>query len=200
MHVIIGDRFATRRGDVTYGNQPGGYSSAAKWLHWLVALSVLSTVPVAFGMNYVGAGPLQDRLYNVHKSIGVLILILMLLRIINRVVSGAPAPEPGLARWQRALSSAVHGLLYALLIIMPIVGMTANSIYGAPISFFGLFTIPPFTPQNEDLANQLFTIHRWIGWVIIALVVAHIGGALQHFIIERDGVLQRMLPRMLGGR
>jgi cytochrome b561 len=128
------------------------------------------------------------------------ILVLMILRVINRIAAGAPAPEPTIARWQKALSSAVHGLLYVLLIVMPIVGLTANSIYGATISFFGLFNIPPFTPQNEDLANQLFTIHRWIGWVIIALVVAHIGGALQHYLIERDGVLQRMLPRLLGGR
>ena len=117
---------------MTYGSLRGGYPATSKWLHWLVAACVLTTAPVAIAMNQVGPGATQDGLYFVHKSLGILILILVILRLINRLIVGAPAPEPGIERWQKAASSATHGLLYLLLIAMPIVGYVANSAYGAP--------------------------------------------------------------------
>ena len=184
---------------MTYGDKPGGYPAASKWLHWLVAACVLLTAPVAIAMHRVAQGPTQDMLYNLHKSLGVAIFILMVLRLINRVVAGAPAPAPGLEPHERILSSAVHGLLYVLLIAMAVVGYVANSAYGATTPFFGLFTLPKIVADNEALATQLFTVHRWTGWLVILLVGAHIGGALMHFVIKRDTVLQRMLPRVLGG-
>ena len=130
----------------------------------------------------------------------MLILLLMLLRLINRVVAGAPPPEPDLEPWQRTVSSAVHGLLYVLLVTMPIVGWVANSAYGAPTPFFGLFTLPKLVADNEALAKQLFTLHTWAGFLVILLAGMHIGGALFHYVVRRDGVLQRMLPRAMGGR
>ena len=185
---------------MTYGDRIGGYPPASKLLHWLVAASVLTTLPVSIVMGRVSQGPTQDFLFNLHKSLGVLILLLMLLRLINRVVAGAPPPEPDLEPWQRTVSSAVHGLLYVLLVTMPIVGWVANSAYGAPTPFFGLFTLPKLVADNEALAKQLFTLHTWAGFLVILLAGMHIGGALFHYVIRRDGVLQRMLPRAMGGR
>jgi cytochrome b561 len=143
---------------------------------------------------------MQDALFNGHKAMGVLIFLLMVARIINRFAVGAPAAEPGIARWQKAVSSAVHGLLYVLLVVQPIIGIWANSAYGAPVNFFGLFTIPPLVETNQALSDRLFVIHRALGILIAVLAVMHIGAALQHFIIMRDGVLQRMLPQAFGGR
>jgi cytochrome b561 len=188
-----------REGTMTYGDRPGGYPPTSKLLHWLVAAAVLTTAPVAIAMVRVDKGPTQDMLYNFHKSLGVLILILMLLRLINRLMVGAPQPDPSIERWQKALSSAVHGLLYVLLLAMPVVGYVANSAYGAPTPFFGLFTLPKIVGDNQELAKQLFTLHRWTGFFVILLVLMHIGGALFHFVIRRDNVLHRMLPRALGG-
>lgn len=184
---------------MTYGTLSGGYSGFAKLLHWLIAICVLATIPVAFWMNNAAPGPLQDNLYNFHKSVGVLILILMVVRIVRRWTGGAPAPEATIVPWQRAVSSAVHGSLYALLLAMPIVGYLANSAYGASTPFFGLFNIPPMIGNNENLANQLFLYHRWAGFAVAALAALHIAAALQHYFILKDGVLQRMLPRALGG-
>ena len=82
---------------------------------------------------------------------------------------------------------------------MPVVGTVANSAYGAPTPFFGLFTLPKIAADNQALATQLFTAHRWAGFVVIVLAGMHIGGALFHFVIRRDTVLQRMLPRAMGG-
>ena len=184
---------------MTYGTRTGGYPASSKWLHWAVAACVLITVPVAITMNRIGEGPLQDTLYNLHKSLGVLILLLMILRLINRLMVGAPEPDPAIARWQRAASSAVHGLLYVLLFAMSVGGYVANSAYGAKTPFFGLFELPMIVGKNEALSGKLFALHMYAGWFVAVLVVMHIGAALQHHVIHRDNVLRRMLPRALGG-
>jgi cytochrome b561 len=186
---------------MTYGTlPPGGYPATSKLLHWLVAVCVLVTVPIGVSLPYTQPGPFQDGLYNFHKSLGVVILALMVLRLINRFAVGAPAPEPTLAAWQRAASSAVHGSLYLLLVVQPILGYWANSAFGASTPVFGIFELPPIVATNQDLAGTLFAIHRWVGILIALLAAVHIGAALQHYFIFKDGVLQRMLPQGLGGR
>jgi cytochrome b561 len=82
---------------------------------------------------------------------------------------------------------------------MPIVGYIANSAYGAPTPFFGLVELPPIIEKNEALSTPLFAIHRWVGWLLIILVLMHVSAALYHHFIRGDKVLQRMLPRALGG-
>lgn len=184
---------------MTYGTRTDGYPATSKWLHWLVAACVLTTAPVAIAMIRVDKGPTQNLLYNFHKSLGVLIFILVVLRVANRLIRGAPLPAPGIERWQKAASSATHGSIYVLLIAMPIVGYFANCAFGAPTPFFGLFTIPPIIGKNEPLSVVLFAIHRWAGFLLVTLVAMHIGAALFHHIIRGDTVLRRMLPRALGG-
>ena len=185
---------------MTYGTQTGGYSGLAKILHWSVALAVLATLLIGVAMVRVGEGPLQNGLYFVHKSLGVPIFLLMAWRIAYRLTAGAPAAEPGLARWQRAASSAVHGLLYVLLLAMPVLGYLALSAFGAATPVFGLFDLPPVLAKDPALADRLFALHRWTGFAVAGLAAAHIGGALQHHFIHKDGVLRRMLPRAWGGR
>ena len=184
---------------MTYGTRTDHYPATSKLLHWLVAICVLTTAPVAIAMGRVGPGDLQNSLYNLHKSLGVLILVLMILRLINRLVVGAPIADPKIEPWQKTVSSIVHTSLYVLLLAMPIVGYIANSVYGASTPFFGLFDLPPIVGKNEALATQLFTLHRWAGWIVIVLALAHISGALYHYFIRHDNVLKRMLPRALGG-
>ena len=184
---------------MTYGTRTDHYPATSKLLHWLVAICVLTTAPVAIAMTRVGKGPTQDALYNFHKSLGVVILILMILRLINRLAVGALAPEAGIEPWQKTVSSIVHTSLYVLLLAMPIVGYIANSAYGATTPFFGLFEIPAIMGKNEQLATQLFTLHRWVGWLVVLLALTHISAALYHHFIRSDVVLKRMLPRALGG-
>jgi cytochrome b561 len=188
-----------REEPMTYGTRKDGYPATSKWLHWAVAACVLTTIPVALTMNRISEGPLQDNLYNLHKSLGMLILLLMILRLINRLVVGAPEPDPAIARWQKVVSSAVHGLLYVMLFAMSIVGYVAHSAYGAKTPFFGLFEWPMIVGKNEPLSEELFVFHKYAGWLVGILVVIHIGAALQHHLIHRDNVLRRMLPRALGG-
>jgi len=175
------------------------YSSTAKFFHWTVALLVLTIVPVGILMGRIPGNPMQNNLYTLHKSIGVLILVLMTLRIIYRLSHGAPAPEPTLKPWERAASGTVHWVLYALLLTNPLLGSLALSAYGAPTPFFNLIEVPPLIAKNMPLADRLFFIHGWVGWAIGVLFCMHIAAALRHYFIKRDGVMQRMLPRSLGG-
>ena len=184
---------------MSYGTRTDHYPASSKWLHWLIAACVLTTAPVAIAMTNVGEGPAQDALYNFHKSLGVLILILMVLRLVNRLAVGAPIADPGIEPWQKAVSAAVHTSFYVLLIAMPIVGYLANSAYGAPTPFFGLLELPPIVEKNEALATPLFAVHRWVGFLLVVLVLLHVGAALYHHVIRGDNVLLRMLPRALGG-
>src|SRR5262245_9595412 len=184
---------------MTYGTRTDHYPATSKLVHWLVAACVLITAPVAIAMTRIDKGPTQDALYNLHKSLGVLILILMVLRLINRLAAGALAPEAAIEPWQTIVSSIVHTSLYALLLAMPVVGYIANSAYGAITPFFGLFELPSIVRKNEALATQLFTLHRWVGWLVILLVLTHVSAALYHHFIRRDAVLKRMLPRAMGG-
>jgi cytochrome b561 len=170
------------------------YSGFAKLLHWTIAVCVLFIIPAGIAMANLPDGNLKNALYTLHRSTGALVLVLMLIRLAYRLVNGVPAPEPTLNSFQRIVSHAVHLGLYGLLIAQPIIGWVATSAYGAQISVYGLFTLPALVGKDEALAKPLFLVHELIGFAIAGLLVMHIGAALYHYFIRRDGVLQRMLP------
>jgi cytochrome b561 len=180
------------------GDSVAGYSGFAKFLHWLIALCVIATIPLGIAMTDY-KGPWGDTLYNLHKSLGVLILVFMIVRVADRLGHGAPPPEQTLEPWRRGASNTVHTLLYVLLAVQPMVGYLANSAYGATTPFFGLFEIPPIIAKDEPLSQRLFLIHRGTGVAIALLVLIHVGAALQHYFLRRDRVLHRILPRSMGG-
>jgi cytochrome b561 len=122
------------------------------------------------------------------------VLALMTVRIFYRLVHGAPAPEPTLEPFQRIASHLVHMALYVLVTAQALIGWIATSAYGAQISYFGLFTVPALVEKDQALATPLFTAHLVLAILIAGLLALHIGAALHHYFIRKDGVLQRMLP------
>lgn len=171
------------------------YSAPARWLHWVTALCVLLVIPFGFVMMRLPSGPGQDQLFDLHRSIGFTILCLAVLRVVVRILKGAPPHAPGLAAWQRILSTAVHHLLYVLIFVMPLLGWGASSAFGAKVSVFGLFTLPDLVAKNEALSDTLGKTHVVLGFVMTALVLLHIGGALMHA-VKGDGVISRMIPAL----
>jgi cytochrome b561 len=169
-----------------------GYSGIAKTLHWLMALVILSALPIGIALDKVPEGPIQNTLYDIHRSLGACVLFLALIRLAYRVTQGAPPPEPTLTAFERIVSHAVHMLLYVLMIAVPIGGWAATSAYGAPVVVFWLFELPPLLSKNEHLSEQLFALHKIGALTLGALVVLHIAGALMHGVVKRDGVLARM--------
>lgn len=176
-------------------SRPEHYAPAAKWLHWIMALCVLAVIPVGIVMHNLKPGPLQNQLYDLHRSTGFLILFLAILRIVVRVQHGAPTPYAGLTRLERIASTAVHHTLYLCLFALPLIGWIMTSAFGARMTFFWLFDMPAITPKNEALFKVFQRLHFFGAIVMTLAIMMHIAGALMHTFVKRDVVLWRMLPR-----
>ena len=170
----------------------GGYRTPAKILHWTVALLVLGMIPVGISLESLPKGPIQDGFYAAHKATGFVVLVLMIARLAYRIVSPPPPSEPTLARWQVGVSHAVHWTLYAILLVMPILGWAGSNAFGAPVSIYGLFTLPDIVSKDEPLSKTLLGIHGTLGLIAGALIVLHIAAALYHRFGLKDAVLARM--------
>jgi cytochrome b561 len=183
---------STSPADAIGGAAPA-YSVTSRTLHWMTAVLVLLILPVGVLMVNVASGPCQDALYNLHRSIGALLIPIVVGRLGYRI-GHPPPPLPGdIPAAQQQAAHATHWALYALLIVQPFVGWIATSAYGAPITVFGLFELPPIWPQDRALSEQLFLVHQVTGAAIAAFATVHIAAALYHHFVRRDGVLIRMI-------
>ncbi|MGE3144663.1 MAG: cytochrome b [Pseudorhodoplanes sp.] len=173
-------------------SQSYAYSATARFLHWVIAAIVLGMIPVGLIIGKELGGPLQTMLYNLHRSLGILLIPLVLWRIAYRLTH-KPVPLPAeLPAIQRFAAETTQFLLYCLLLVQPFVGWIATSAYPAQFWFFGLFPVPLIWPENRDFSNTMFGVHYWIGLSMAALICAHVAGALYHLLIRKDGVFQRM--------
>jgi cytochrome b561 len=170
------------------------YSSASKLLHWLTALIIFGVLPAGFILGDLPEGRIQNLGYDLHRSFGFIVLLLAAARIAVRKIYGTPEAYAGLTPFERRVSTATHHSLYLLLILTPLLGWAATSAFPVKISIFWLFDLPPLAPQSEALSKVLFTLHKISAIAIIVLLVGHIGAALMHRLIKRDGVMERMLP------
>ena len=176
--------------------RPESYSPLQKSLHWLIALLVVGLLGVGLYMTRRGAAPndaLTGQLYTYHKSIGFLVLWLVVLRAAVRLVRGAPPPVASLNPIQRIAAEATHLGIYALLIVVPLLGWVGVSAFGAT-GIIGGFSLPSLVGQDERLAKTVLWLHGWAAILLGALVAAHVGAALMHKIVFKDGVFDRMMP------
>ena len=172
---------------------PTAYSVNARVLHWLTATLVLTLLPLGVIIANEWGGPLQDPLYDLHRSIGAVMIPVIILRLGYRLTH-QPLPLPAdVPLFQQAAAHATHWALYALLVVQPFVGWVATSAYRAPIMVFGLFELPPIWPQDRPLSERLFVVHALIAAAIAGLVAVHIGAAVYHHFVRRDRVLMRMI-------
>jgi len=171
-----------------------GYSAVARTFHWLTAGLVLTSLPIGISMaNLDLGGPVEDPMYHIHRSIGAVVLVLTIGRLIYRLSHPAPPLPAGMPAWQQATALATHWGVYALLIVEPVVGCIATSAYLAPVLFFWLFDLPPIWREDRPFSEAMFVVHRSMGIFIAALICVHIAAALYHHFILRDGVLKRMV-------
>ena len=171
-----------------------GYNSVAKALHWIVAGCVLAAIPLGLAMVNVGPGPLQNTLYDLHRSFGALILGLMAVRLAWRLIRRPPPRNIPMPVWQTRLAATVHGSLYVMLLAMPLLGWAGTSAFPATITVFGLFDLPPLIGPDRELSETLLDIHATAAFVLVGLVCLHIGAAMYHHFVRKDDVLRRMLP------
>ncbi len=177
--------------------RPLAYSGGQKLLHWVIALLVLPQLAVGLYMVWRGGvtnfDATTNQLYTAHKTFGAIILLLVVARVILRLRRGAPAPEPSLDRLKIVVSESVHGMLYLLLLVVPLLGWFGASAYDAR-GILGGFQLPALLAKNSALGEAILKYHGYAAILMALLIAMHIGAALFHRLILRDGVLKRMLP------
>lgn len=190
------------------------YSLVAIVLHWLIALGLLVTIPLAWWMTGHLSNPSQQArvfaAYQLHKSIGLTVLVLTVLRLIWRLLHPVPPFPPAMPRWERVSARLVHFLLYALMLMLPLTGWAyvsagwnthLNVPFAVPTLWFGLFEWPhiPWVVQAPDAdragaAAAAMGAHELLAWIAVALVAVHAAAALKHHFLDRDDVLASMFP------
>jgi cytochrome b561 len=175
---------------------PIHYSSVQKWLHWSMALLIFIMVTVGVTMVNLDDGPMKNVLYELHKSTGLIVLTLALIRIGVRRSRGAPSIEPGVPEWQRFAARVSHYALYMLIVLVPLAGWTATSYCCKPVNLF--WTVPVSLPIPDaptmEASEPLFLIHFGLAFVLISIVLIHVCGAMQHHFFRKDRTFLRMLP------
>lgn len=173
------------------------YSPTAQCLHWASAVLMFLIVPIAWYMlSLAKDDPARADWHTIHKSIGLLILLLSAGRLLWRRF----VPPPPLAAehaWEKIAAEGTHILLYLVLFIMPISGYIGSAANGRPVPFFNLFEVPVLVPLDKSLAHFAHEVHEIGQWAVFLLVAGHVAAALFHAVIRKDGTLRRMLPAWL---
>ncbi len=178
---------------------PLRYNKVAIGLHWLIAILIIGLLIVGFVMGAIDkADPLKYKLYQLHKSFGITVLALSLLRLAWRLTHRAPPLPPESKRWERAVAHLVHFGLYGLMIGLPLVGWlgASTSPLKIPTVIFGLFTLPhlPFFQDTPGASHQFFELHETMAYILIGLLCLHAGAALKHHFMLKNDVVLRMTP------
>ncbi|NNU79448.1 cytochrome b [Halovulum dunhuangense] len=171
------------------------YTRTARVLHWAVAVLVIATLPVGGYMLTEGlARPTQDALFIFHKNVGVLILLLMLARLGWRLTHPAPPLPESVPPLQARIAGLTHWALYAAVLFMAFSGYVRVRAGGFPIEALDALGIPPLVPRSDSLAETAKAAHATARLVVIGLVAIHVGAALHHAILRKDGVFSRIWP------
>ena len=168
------------------------YGTPAKVFHWLIVALLAVQFPIGWLMPDVHAGP-PGRAMTLHMSFGLTILALLMLRLLWRIFHPV-APESSLPPWQRVSSEAVHWLLYLLVLVTTITGWLFASFRGWSLTYFDLVPLPMLVQKNAVAIHQIDGWHQVAEWGLLITICIHVGAALIHIFIYRDGVMQRMLP------
>jgi cytochrome b561 len=176
------------------------YTATAITLHWLVAAAIVANFALGVTMVEIpGITPAKLKYFNWHKWAGVTILLLVTLRLLWRLGHRPPPLPASIPGWQRRLADLTHYGLYALMFAIPLSGYFYSLAAGFPVVYLGLVKLPVLIGPDPELREVLKGLHYGFNVALLALFAAHVGAALKHQFIDRDGVLARMLP-LFGNR
>ncbi|TWB16703.1 cytochrome b561 [Nitrospirillum amazonense] len=167
------------------------FSGAARLLHWLMAVLIIAMLFIGVGMvSTVGAS--HNWLVPLHKSVGVTLLLLALIRLAVRATKGTPPLPADMPAPQKAVAHLSHLVLYALMIALPLVGWSMLSAGGYPITVWGAVHLPPLLSPDRGLYASLRHLHTYLAYALFLTVIAHLSAALMHGLLFKDGVFQSM--------
>ena len=176
-------------------SSPTRYGAVAQAFHWLIAALVATQFTLAYLADDLPIGAHKLALLARHKSFGMTVLMLAILRLLWRLKNPPPELPDHMTPLERKLARATHIAFYVLLFAMPMTGWLMSSAKNYSVSWFGLFTWPNLIPQNETAFTILRNTHDLMSWALFVIAVLHILAALKHHFWNKDDVLLRMLPR-----
>lgn len=171
------------------------YTTPAIVLHWLIAVLIVGTFTLGLVMTDIpGLTPTKLKYYSWHKWAGVTVLLLATLRLLWRLARRPPAYPDTMPRWQQGAAHGLHHLLYVLMFAVPLSGYFYSLAAGVPVVYFGLFELPVLIEADAQLKPVLKAVHYWLNMLLAGVVGVHVAAALKHAVIDRDGIMRRMLP------
>lgn len=177
---------------------PTHYTPVAKILHWTIAALIIVQFVLAHLAEDAPSKMQQLALYARHKSFGMTILMLAVMRLVWRLFNRPPELPPAMKPYERRLAQLGHWALYTLLFVMPLAGWLMSSARGFTVSWFGLFSFPDLIARNQAHFETFKEIHESLAKVLFFLAILHVLAALKHHFWDKDDVLRRMLP--FGGK
>ncbi len=169
------------------------YGRVARLLHWLIAALVFIMLAIGWCMDLFPKEWKTSAL-GIHKSIGILILLLATIRLIWRLRHHAPQLPAAMPAWEIRAALSAHYLLYALLFAMPLTGWAMTSAKGRPAMFLGVIPLPDLVAPDKALGHNLESLHGYLAYALAALIAFHAAAALYHHYILKDNILMRMRP------
>jgi cytochrome b561 len=169
------------------------YGTTSRINHWIIAIAMIGMLGLGLYLEFGGmAREAKGSLRDIHKAIGVLVLVFGLWRVTWRLLKGFPAAASSMPAWQETASKVAHWVLLAGIVLMPLSGLLGSIFSGRDVSVFGFFTIPG-QAEIEWLQALSHGVHSWFGKALAAVVVIHVAAALKHHIVDKDATLVRML-------
>jgi len=177
-------------------NTEARYGWLAIVMHWLVAVAVFGLFGLGFWMVDLSY---YDDWYrqapDIHRSIGILLFITVVFRLVWKLLNPSPKPLPNHKRWEVISAHIAHWLLYLLMFVAMVSGYLISTADGSSISVFGMFEVPSVTGQIKGMEDTAGFIHYWSTWALVALAGVHTLGALKHHVFDRDETLLKMLGK-----
>lgn len=170
------------------------YTRTAVALHWLMALGLAGAFIVGHYMHDLPLSPMKLKIYSWHKWAGVTLFLLVLVRFAWRLGHRPPELPDSVPAIQQMLASGLHYVLYLLMFAIPLTGWLMSSAKGFQTVYFGVLPLPDLMPKNKELGEVMAEIHETLNLGMALLVLAHVGAAIKHQVIDKDGVLLRMMP------
>ncbi|HEY0800825.1 MAG TPA: cytochrome b [Steroidobacteraceae bacterium] len=175
-------------------SSPTRYSAVAQGFHWIIAGLIVTQFTLALMADDLPLGLHKLAVLARHKSFGMTVLMLAVLRLLWRLFNRPPELPAGMSKIEKALARGTHLLFYVLLFAMPLTGWMMSSAKNYSVSWFGQFTWPDLVAPNEKTFELLKTTHHLLGWLLLTVAILHILAALKHHFWNKDDVLVRMLP------
>jgi cytochrome b561 len=182
---------------IQFRNSPDTWGAVTRGLHWLIAVLILAQFVIGSVAEEMKLTPTKLDLFVWHKSIGVTILVLAVLRLLWRLANRPPAPPAGMPDWERKLAAFAHWVLYALIFAVPLSGWWISDASKVPFKAYFLVPMPDFIPTDRALQEAAAEVHEVLTMTLLVVVIAHLAAALRHHFVLHDDVLRRMLG---GGR